>query len=157
DAPTDTEWPPLSLLTDSYGHFEGYSESALEAMSRLVEMKLADFGIEVQVVAVQPGPVITRFELQPGSGVKVSQISNLAKDLARALSAISVRVVEVIPGKSVVGLEIPNEQREIVSLSEIITSQDYEAAASPLTLALGKDISGHPTVVDLARMPHLLV
>ncbi len=123
-------------------HCGGYSDSALEAMSRLVELKLADFGVEVEVVAVSPGPVITRFELQPGSGVKVSQISNLAKDLARALSAISVRVVDVIPGKSFVGLEIPNEKREIVSLSEIITSQDYEEAGSPLTLALGKDISG---------------
>jgi S-DNA-T family DNA segregation ATPase FtsK/SpoIIIE len=157
DAPTDTELPPLSLLTDSYGHFEGYSESALEAMSRLVEMKLADFGIEVQVVAVQPGPVITRFELQPGTGVKVSQITNLAKDLARGLSAISVRVVEVIPGKAVIGLEIPNEQREIVSLSEILRSAEYDQSASPLTLALGKDIGGLPTVVDLAKMPHLLV
>jgi len=157
DPPADSKLPPLALLDPARPSEGGYSESALEAMSRLVEMKLADFGVEVQVVAVSPGPVITRFELQPGSGVKVSQISNLAKDLARALSAISVRVVEVIPGKSVVGLEIPNEQREIVALSEIITSQDYEAASSPLTLALGKDISGHPTVVDLARMPHLLV
>lgn len=157
DPPADSELPPLALLDPPRPHEGGYSESALEAMSRLVEMKLADFGVEVEVVAVSPGPVITRFELQPGSGVKVSQISNLAKDLARALSAISVRVVEVIPGKSVVGLEIPNEQREIVSLSEIITSQDYERATSPLTLALGKDIGGHPAVVDLARMPHLLV
>jgi S-DNA-T family DNA segregation ATPase FtsK/SpoIIIE len=157
DAPPNTELPPLSLLTESYGHYEGYSESALEAMSRLVEMKLADFGIEVEVVAVQPGPVITRFELQPGTGVKVSQISNLAKDLARGLSAISVRVVEVIPGKSVVGLEIPNEQREIVSLSEILKSAEYDESSSPLTLALGKDIGGLPVVVDLAKMPHLLV
>ncbi len=157
DAPPNTELPPLSLLTESYGHYEGYSESALEAMSRLVEMKLADFGIEVEVVAVQPGPVITRFELQPGTGVKVSQISNLAKDLARGLSAISVRVVEVIPGKSVVGLEIPNEHREIVSLSEILKSAEYDESSSPLTLALGKDIGGLPIVVDLAKMPHLLV
>ena len=157
DAPPNTELPPLSLLTESYGHYEGYSESALEAMSRLVEMKLADFGIDVEVVAVQPGPVITRFELQPGTGVKVSQISNLAKDLARGLSAISVRVVEVIPGKSVVGLEIPNEQREIVSLSEILNSAEYDESHSPLTLALGKDIGGLPIVVDLAKMPHLLV
>ena len=157
EAPSDSELPPLALLDPARPHEGGYSETALEAMSRLVEMKLADFGVEVEVVAVSPGPVITRFELQPGSGVKVSQISNLAKDLARALSAISVRVVEVIPGKSVVGLEIPNEQREIVSLSEIITSKDYEAASSPLSLALGKDIGGFPVVVDLARMPHLLV
>ncbi len=157
DAPANTELPPLSLLNEPYDHTEGYSEAALEAMSRLVEMKLADFGIEVEVVAVQPGPVITRFELQPGTGVKVSQISNLAKDLARALSAISVRVVEVIPGKTVIGLEIPNEQREIVSLSEILKSAEYDDSPSPLTLALGKDIGGLPTVVDLAKMPHLLV
>ena len=157
DAPPNTELPPLSLLNEPYEHTEGYSESALEAMSRLVEMKLADFGIEVEVVAVQPGPVITRFELQPGAGVKVSQISNLAKDLARGLSAISVRVVDVIPGKSVVGLEIPNEQREIVSLSEILKSTAYDQSSSPLTLALGKDIGGQPVVTDLAKMPHLLV
>jgi S-DNA-T family DNA segregation ATPase FtsK/SpoIIIE len=157
DAPPNTELPPLALLDDARDQAEGYSESALEAMSRLVEMKLLDFGIEVEVVAVQPGPVITRFELQPGPGVKVSQISNLAKDLARGLSAISVRVVEVIPGKSVIGLEIPNESREIVALSEIIRSSDYDAAGSALTLALGKDIGGQPVVVDLARMPHLLV
>jgi len=157
DAPSNTELPPLTLLDEPSGEGEGYSEEALEAMSRLVEMKLLDFGIEVEVDAVQPGPVITRFELQPGPGVKVSQISNLAKDLARALSAISVRVVEVIPGKSVVGLEIPNESREIVALSEILRSSDYDEAHSALTLALGKDIGGQPVVVDLARMPHLLV
>ncbi|WJW74381.1 DNA translocase FtsK 4TM domain-containing protein [Thiohalobacter sp. IOR34] len=157
DPPPDTELPPLMLLDPPRQAEGGYSEEALQAMSRLVEMKLADFGIEVEVVAVLPGPVITRFELQPGTGVKVSQISNLAKDLARALSAISVRVVEIIPGKSVVGLEIPNEHREIVALSEIIRSKDYEKSASPLTLALGKDISGLPVCADLARMPHLLV
>jgi S-DNA-T family DNA segregation ATPase FtsK/SpoIIIE len=157
DAPPNTELPPLSLLDDAREHVDGYSEAALEALSRLVEMKLADFGIEVEVVAVQPGPVITRFELQPGSGVKVSQISNLAKDIARGLSAISVRVVDVIPGKSVIGLEIPNESREIVALSEILSSSDYDEAGSPLTLALGKDIGGHPIVADLGRMPHLLV
>ena len=157
DAPPNTELPPLALLNEAYEQAEGYSESALEAMSRLVEMKLADFGIDVEVVAVQPGPVITRFELQPGVGVKVSQISNLAKDLARGLSAISVRVVDVIPGKSVVGLEIPNEQREIVALSEMLKSNEFDQSDSPLTLALGKDIGGHPSVVDLAKMPHLLV
>ncbi len=157
DAPPNTELPPLALLDDAREHVDGYSEAALEALSRLVEMKLADFGIEVEVVAVQPGPVITRFELQPGSGVKVSQISNLDKDIARGLSAISVRVVDVIPGKSVIGLEIPNESREIVALSEILSSSDYDEAGSPLTLALGKDIGGHPIVADLARMPHLLV
>jgi len=157
DAPANTELPPLSLLNDAYRHQEGYSEEALEALSRLVEMKLQDFGIEVEVVAVQPGPVITRFELDPGQGVKVNQISNLAKDLARGLSAISVRIVDQIPGKSVVGLEIPNEHREIVALSEILKSAEYDESGSPLTLALGKDIGGQSAVVDLAKMPHLLV
>ena len=151
------ELPPLSLLDNPPEKVQGYSQQALEAMSRLVEMKLADFGVEVQVVAVNPGPVITRFELQPAPGVKVSQISNLSKDLARALSAISVRVVEVIPGKSTVGLEIPNEAREIVTLGEILKSQEYDKTGSPITLALGKDISGYPVVADLARMPHLLI
>src|ERR1700685_853999 len=126
-------------------------------MSRLVELKLRDFGVEAEVVAVQPGPVVTRFELRPAPGVKVNQISNLAKDLARALSAISVRVVEVIPGKSVVGLEIPNEKREIVTLGEIIKSKPYDEVGSPLALALGKDIGGLAVVADLARMPHLLI
>ncbi|HKJ09005.1 MAG TPA: DNA translocase FtsK 4TM domain-containing protein [Gammaproteobacteria bacterium] len=157
DPPPNSELPPLSLLDPPRPGQEGYSAEALEAMSRLVERKLLDFGVEAEVVAVHPGPVITRFELQPGAGVKVSQISNLAKDLARALAAISVRVVEVIPGKSVLGLEIPNEQREVVALSEIIRSEEYDKAGSPLTLALGKDIGGLPVVVDLARMPHLLV
>src|SRR4030095_8466589 len=134
-----------------------YSSEALEAMSRLVELKLKDFGVDVEVVAVQPGPVVTRFEMRPAPGVKVSQISGLAKDLARALSAISVRVVEVIPGKSVVGLEIPNETRELVTLGEILRSRPYDELASPLALALGKDIGGNPVVADLGRMPHLLI
>jgi S-DNA-T family DNA segregation ATPase FtsK/SpoIIIE len=151
------ELPPMSLLDDPPPAVGGYSAEALEAMSRLVELKLADFGIDVEVVAVHPGPVITRFELRPGAGVKVSQISNLAKDLARSLSVVSVRVVEVIPGKPVVGLEIPNESRELVSLGEIIKSRAYDELKAPLTLALGKDISGQPIVADLARMPHLLI
>lgn len=149
--------PPLSLLDLPEPSKNKVSTAALEAMSRQVEMKLQDFGIEAQVVEVHPGPVITRFELQPAAGVKVSQISNLSKDLARALSAVSVRIVEVIPGKTVVGLEIPNEHREIVRLSEILQSKDYDSVSSPMTLALGKDISGQPVVVDLAKMPHLLV
>jgi S-DNA-T family DNA segregation ATPase FtsK/SpoIIIE len=149
--------PPLALLDDPVAQSGGYSEDSLEAMSRQVELKLRDFGVEVEVVAVHPGPVITRFELQPAPGVKVSKITNLAKDLARALSVVSVRIVEVIPGKSTVGLEIPNEQRELVVLSELLRSSAYEKAGSPLTLALGKDISGEPIVADLARMPHLLV
>src|SRR4026209_2487102 len=126
-------------------------------MSRLVELKLRDFDVEAEVVEVHPGPVITRFELRPAPGVKVNQISNLAQDLARALSAVSVRIVEVIPGKSTVGLEIPNEKRELVTLGEIIKSKAYDEMTSPLALVLGKDISGAPVVADLARMPHLLV
>ena len=149
--------PALSLLDAAEPSAHRISPDSLEAMSRLLESKLSDFGVEAEVVAVHPGPVITRFELQPAPGVKVSQISNLAKDLARALSAISVRVVEVIPGKSVVGLEVPNEYRETVRLSELLASKDYDQATSALSLALGKDISGHPVVVDLDRMPHLLV
>ncbi|RCX31946.1 DNA translocase FtsK [Thioalbus denitrificans] len=149
--------PTLGLLDKGDKAQTSYSKEALAAISRQVELKLMDFGVEAQVVAVNPGPVITRFELQPAPGVKGHQISNLAKDLARSLSAVSVRVVEVIPGKSVIGLEIPNENRAIVHLSEVLTSRAYDEAASPLTLALGKDISGNPVVVDLARMPHLLV
>jgi DNA segregation ATPase FtsK/SpoIIIE, S-DNA-T family len=157
DAPKSSQLPALSLLDEPGAREQSYSDEALEAMSRLVELKLRDFGVEAEVVAVQPGPVITRFELRPAPGVKVSQISNLAKDLARALSAISVRVVEIIPGKSVVGLEIPNEKREIVTLGEIIKSKPYDELGSPLALALGKDIGGVPVVADLARMPHLLI
>jgi S-DNA-T family DNA segregation ATPase FtsK/SpoIIIE len=157
EPPKAAELPPLSLLDDPPPREAGYSDEALEAMSRLVELKLRDFGVEVEVVAVHPGPVVTRFELRPAAGVKVSQISSLAKDLARALSAISVRVVEVIPGKSVVGLEIPNEKRELVTLGEIVKSKAYDELGSPLALALGKDIGGHSVVADLARMPHLLI
>ena len=151
------ELPTLQLLDDPPVHDALYSPESLEAMSRLVEIKLKDFGVEVEVVAVLPGPVITRFELRPAPGVKASQISSLAKDLARSLSTLSVRVVEVIPGKSVMGLEIPNEKREIVTLGEIIKSRAYDELASPLALALGKDIGGAPVVADLQRMPHLLI
>ncbi len=157
DAPRSGETPPLDLLDDPPERVAAYSAESLEAMSRLVELKLADFGVQVEVVAVHPGPVVTRFELQPAPGTKASTISGLAKDLARALSAISVRVVEVIPGKSVMGLEIPNEKREVVTLGEIIKSRAYDDVHSPLTLALGKDIGGNPVVADLARMPHLLI
>jgi len=149
--------PPLSLLDEAAVRERGYSQDDLDAMSRLVETKLADFGVSVEVAAVHPGPVITRFELQPAPGVKVSKITNLAKDLARALSVTSVRVVEVIPGKSVVGLEIPNKERDAIALSEIVRSDAYQQAESALTLAIGKDIRGHPVVVDLGKMPHLLV
>ncbi len=157
EPPAAGELPPLSLLDDPPDQRQGYSEDSLEAMSRVVELKLRDFGIEVEVKSVSPGPVITRFELEPAPGVKVSQISNLAKDLARSLSVVSVRVVEVIPGKSFVGLEIPNENRQLVTLGEILKSRAYEELKSPLTLALGKDIGGHSVVADLARMPHLLI
>ncbi len=147
----------MQLLDDPPERVAAYSAEALEAMSRLVEIKLKDFGVEVEVVAVHPGPVVTRFEMQPAPGTKASQISGLAKDLARALSVVSVRVVEVIPGKPVVGLEIPNEKREMVTLGEIIKSKSYEEVTSPLALALGKDIAGHPVVADLGKMPHLLI
>lgn len=150
--------PMIDLLdASSSGVKHGYSAESLEAMSRLLELKLADFGVEAQVVAVQPGPVITRFELQPAAGVKVSRITALVKDLARSLAVISVRVVEVIPGRSVVGIEIPNEDREVVRLRDLLVTEAYEREESPLTLALGKDIAGQPMMMDLARMPHLLI
>jgi S-DNA-T family DNA segregation ATPase FtsK/SpoIIIE len=155
--PADSVLPALSLLNDPAPASGRYSREALEAISRQVELKLRDFGVEVEVVAVHPGPVITRFELQPAAGVKGSQIGNLAKDLARSLSVVSVRVVDVIPGKSVIGLEIPNEQRELVTLGEILRSSEYESLQAPLVLALGKDIGGKPVVTELTRMPHLLV
>jgi S-DNA-T family DNA segregation ATPase FtsK/SpoIIIE len=151
------ELPPLALLDEPRQRVKGYSEETLEALSRQVELKLKDFRIDAQVVGVYPGPVITRFELQPAPGIKGSQISSLDKDIARGLSVTSVRVVDVIPGKSVIGLEIPNTNREIVYLSEILRSKEYDAIRSPLALALGKDIGGRPVVVDLAKMPHLLV
>ena len=157
EAPSDTELPALRLLDPPKPQEVGYSTEALEALSRLLEIKLSDFGIEVEVTAVHPGPVITRFELQPAAGVKASKITALSKDLARSLSVTSVLVVEVIPGKTVVGLEIPNEKREIVMLSEILMSREYEKLTSPASIALGKDISGQPVVADLAKMPHLLV
>ncbi|HUL17631.1 MAG TPA: DNA translocase FtsK 4TM domain-containing protein [Steroidobacteraceae bacterium] len=157
DPPKANELPPLKLLDDPPPREPLYSAEALEALSRLVEMKLKDFAIDVEVVAVQPGPVVTRFELRPAPGVKASQITALAKDLARALSVLSVRVVEVIPGKSVMGLEIANEKREVVTLGEIIRSKAYDELNSPLALALGKDIGGQPMVADLTRMPHLLI
>ena len=149
--------PPLALLDEPRERRQAASKESLEAMSRQVEMKLADFGVEAEVVEVHPGPVVTRYELQPAPGLKVSRVTNLAKDLARSLSTVSVRIVEVIPGKTTIGLEIPNEEREIVVLSDILKSSRYDGDASHLALALGKDISGQPVVVDLAKMPHLLV
>ncbi len=156
-AESEEELPPLALLDQVKKSEGGYTKEALEAISRLVEIKLRDFGIDVEVVAVYPGPVVTLFELQLAAGLKVSRITNLSKDLARALSTTSVRVVEVIPGKSVIGLEIPNEQREMVYLSEVLKSEVYDKAKSPLTMALGKNIAGHPEVADLGKMPHVLI
>lgn len=149
--------PSLSLLDLPSSNKRGYSQEELERLSKEVEIKLKDFNIDAEVTAVYPGPVITRFELQLAAGTKVSKISVLAKDLARSLSVVSVRIVEVIPGKSVIGLELPNEYRETVKLREILSSKQYRHAHSPLNIALGKDISGHPVVADLAKMPHLLV
>ena len=153
----DTPLPPLKLLDEAEVDQETLSAETLDYTSRLIERKLADFGVQVKVLAAYPGPVITRYEIEPAVGVKGSQIVNLVKDLARALSVISIRVVETIPGKSCMGLEIPNPHRQIVRLSEILSSKAYHDQSSPLTLVLGKDISGHPIVADLARMPHLLV
>ena len=153
----DSPLPPLKLLDEQEQAIVAISHETLEFTSRLIEKKLLDFGVEVKVVAAYPGPVITRYEIEPAIGVKGSQIINLIKDLARALSVISIRVVETIPGKSCMGLEIPNPERQIVRLSEILSSQVYADMASPLTIALGKDIAGKPIVADLARMPHLLV
>ena len=141
----NSDLPPLSLLDEPQQQVKGYSEETLEALSRQVELKLKDFRIDAQVVGVFPGPVITRFEMQPAPGIKGSQISNLDKDIARGLSVVSVRVVDVIPGKSVIGLEIPNTNREIVYLSEILRSEKYDGVKSPLALALGKDIGGRPS------------
>lgn len=153
-----TGLPSLELLDEAdHQQKKGYSTETLEAMSKLLEIKLADFSVTATVVAVLPGPVITRFEIQPAAGTKASKISGLAKDLARSLAVISVRVVEVIPGKSVMGIEIPNEDREVVNFREVLSSKTYEESKSPITLALGHDISGEPIVADLARMPHLLV
>ena len=158
EAPVTGALPHLELLDEEVKDpSKGFSKEALEGLSKLLELKLLDFGVTAEVTAVYPGPVITRFEIQPAPGVKVSRISNLAKDLARSLAVISVRVVEVIPGKSVVGIEIPNEDREIVNFREVLSSKAFEQSKSPLTLGLGHDISGQPVVADLAKMPHLLV
>ncbi len=157
ETPETGSMPALALLDMPGKAKQGYSEEALQALSRQVELKLKDFGVEVQVMEVQPGPVVTRFELQPAAGIKVSRITGLAKDLARALSITSVRVVEVIPGKPLIGIEIPNEHRDIVRLREILGSAEYENSKSSLMMALGKDIAGRPVSVNLEKMPHLLV
>ncbi len=158
-APVIGSLPSLDLLDKGQPGkpMGGYLHQELETLSRDVEQHLLDFGIQVDVVAVHPGPVITRFELQLAAGIKVSRLTALAKDLARSLSVTSVRVVEIIPGKTVVGIELPNPNRAMVSLSDVLSADVYQQAHSPLTLALGVDIAGHPMVVDLAKMPHLLV
>ncbi len=149
--------PPLHLLEPASVQTDRVSPETLEYTSRLIERKLADFGVQVKVLAAYPGPVITRYEIEPAVGVKGAQIVNLAKDMARALSMVSIRVVETVPGKSCMALELPNAKRQIVRLSEIISSHEYNNMSSPLAMTLGKDIGGHPVVVDLSKMPHLLV
>jgi S-DNA-T family DNA segregation ATPase FtsK/SpoIIIE len=151
------ELPSVELLNPVPQYDEGFSEDELTTLSLLLEKRLEEFGVKVKVEAVQPGPVVTRFEVLPAAGVKVSQINNLAKDLARVLSVKSVRVVDIIPGKSVVGIEIPNEEREVVSFREVISSDEFQNSKSPLTVALGKDIAGKAVVADISKMPHLLV
>jgi S-DNA-T family DNA segregation ATPase FtsK/SpoIIIE len=153
----DAQIPPLHLLDQPAKSAAVVDEAGLEATSRLIERKLREFGVEVKVLAAYPGPVITRYEIEPASGVKGAQIVNLAKDLARSLSLVSIRVVETIPGKTCMGLELPNSQRQTVRLAEILGAKVYNDMHSPLTMALGKDISGNPVVADLAKMPHLLV
>ena len=150
--------PAIGLLDEqkSTAH-KGYSTESLAAMSKLLELKLQDFGIEIEVTAVNPGPVITRFEVQPAPGIKASRITGLGRDLARSLAVISVRVVEVIPGKTVIGIEIPNEHREMIMLGQVLASPEFDKAQSALSMALGHDIVGKPVIVDLAKMPHLLV
>jgi len=155
---SDQPLPSIALLDPPRNDQKsGFSPERLQEMSKLLVQKLADFGVKIEVTAVAPGPVITRFEIQPAPGVKASKISNLARDLARSMAMISVRVVEVIPGKSVMGIEVPNEDRAVVSLSEVLSSEEYDRSKSPLTLALGHDIGGNPIITDLAKMPHLLV
>ncbi|MGH8801758.1 MAG: DNA translocase FtsK 4TM domain-containing protein, partial [Casimicrobiaceae bacterium] len=153
----DSPLPPLALLEDAPPAAESVGAETLEFTSRLIERKLADFGVAVKVIAAYPGPVITRYEIEPAVGVKGAQIVNLMKDLARALSVVSIRVVETIPGKSCMALELPNSRRQIVRLVEILATTTYNDAPGMLTLALGKDISGKPVIADLARMPHLMV
>ncbi|ABI60695.1 MULTISPECIES: DNA translocase FtsK [Nitrosomonas] len=153
----DAILPPLYLLDEPQDNVEVLSSDKLEYTSRLIERRLMEFGVEVKVVAAYPGPVITRYEIEPAVGVKGNQIVNLVRDLARALTVASIRVVETIPGKTVMGLEIPNPKRQMVRLHEILASKVYADNSSPLTIALGKDISGRPVVSDLAKMPHALV
>jgi S-DNA-T family DNA segregation ATPase FtsK/SpoIIIE len=153
----NTQLPPLHLLDEAVNQIAKIDEVGLETTSRLIERKLLEFGVEVSVLAAYPGPVVTRYEIEPASGVKGAQVTNLGKDLARSLSVVSIRVVETIPGKNCMALEIPNSQRQVVRLSEILGAKVYAEMSSPLTMALGKDISGNPVVADLGKMPHVLV
>ena len=155
--PGDSHLPQVSLLDTALLRQEGVASETLEMTSRLIEKKLKDFGVEVRVVAAAPGPVITRYEIEPATGVKGSQVVTLAKDLARALSLVSIRVIETIPGKNYMALELPNAKRQMIKLSEILGSKVYHDATSLLTMGLGKDIAGHAVVADLAKMPHCLV
>ena len=157
DSAVEGTLPPISILDPAEKKQLNYSPESLAAVGHLLEIKLKEFGVEVSVDSIHPGPVITRYEIQPAAGVKVSRISNLAKDLARSLAVTSVRVVEVIPGKTTVGIEIPNEDRQIVRFSEVLSTPEYDNHKSPVTLALGHDIGGKPVITDLAKMPHLLV
>ena len=157
DSSIESIIPDLNLLDEAPVQQQGASKESLEALSSLLELKLKDFGITATVEEVLPGPIVTRFEINPAAGVKVNQISNLSKDLARSLSVSSVRIVEVIEGKSFIGIEIPNEKRDLVTLGEILRSRTFEDFSSPLTIALGKDIAGNPIVADLQKMPHLLI
>ena len=157
DSAVEGTLPPISLLDPAEAKKIEYSPESLAGVGHLLEIKLKEFGVEVSVDSIHPGPVITRYEIQPAAGVKVSRIANLAKDLARSLAVTSVRVVEVIPGKTTVGIEIPNENRQIVRFSEVLSTPEYDDAKSPVTLALGHDIGGKPVITDLAKMPHLLV
>jgi len=157
DSAIEGTLPPISILDPAEKKQVNYSPESLAGVGQLLEIKLKEFGVEVSVDSIHPGPVITRYEIQPAAGVKVSRIANLAKDLARSLAVTSVRVVEVIPGKTTVGIEIPNEDRQIVRFSEVLSSPQYDEAKSPVTMALGHDIGGKPVITDLAKMPHLLV
>ncbi|AVE04402.1 DNA translocase FtsK [Pseudomonas sp. R11F] len=157
DSAIEGTLPPISILDPAEKKQLNYSPESLAAVGHLLEIKLKEFGVEVAVDSIHPGPVITRYEIQPAAGVKVSRIANLAKDLARSLAVTSVRVVEVIPGKTTVGIEIPNEDRQIVRFSEVLSTPEYDNFKSPVTLALGHDIGGKPVITDLAKMPHLLV
>ncbi|MBA6066124.1 DNA translocase FtsK [Pseudomonas mosselii] len=157
DSAVEGTLPSISILDPAEQKKVEYSPESLAAVGHLLEIKLKEFGVEVSVDSIHPGPVITRYEIQPAAGVKVSRIANLAKDLARSLAVTSVRVVEVIPGKTTVGIEIPNENRQMVRFSEVLSSAQFDENKSPVTLALGHDIGGKPVITDLAKMPHLLV